>query len=531
MSNKYKGIFTVNAMTKYNIIPKPNYYTCGNSEYAVSSGTAVLCPEEFVGVGKYLTEYLKTKPVENEGEIKFKKTPELEHDAYELHVTNDGIIIKAGTYSGAFYGAVTLKMILMQAEKRDGKAYVKTLIIKDKPENEYRGLMLDVSRHYFTVDEIKDLLENMAFLKLNKFHWHLSDDQGYRIESKIYPELNTIGSKRTSKHLKGYGLEHDNVEEARYYTQEEIKDIVSFAGSLGIEVIPEIDIPGHTTAILAAVPELSCKSEPAEVLTINGVSDGILCTGNEKTFEFLDALLGEVTTLFPSKKFHIGGDEASKGYKVWDDCEKCRALKAKLGLKDGKELQIWFMNRVAEILKKYGKTAVAWDDCMGDALDKSIECQLWRPNAIAKVRKIATERNIIISPTSYFYFDIKYSILPLKKVYNFNRVKVGFTKSEQRSTGLECELWTEWIDSKESLEFSVFPRTLAFSEVAWTNIENRRYKDFLKRLEWFKVYMKKKNINYSRVYKRHIDFDTKCTYHLGADGKEYAKSEQLKNAE
>ena len=177
------------AMTKYNIIPKPNHYICGNSEYVVSSGTAVLCPEEFVGVGKYLTEYLKTKPVENEGEIKIKKTPELSHDEYELHITNEGIIIKASTYSGAFYGAVTLKMILMQAEKRDGKAIVKTLIIKDKPESEYRGLMLDVSRHYFTVDEIKDLIENMAFLKLNKFHWHLPMTKASELKASFIPSL------------------------------------------------------------------------------------------------------------------------------------------------------------------------------------------------------------------------------------------------------------------------------------------------------------------------------------------------------
>ena len=189
------------------------------------------------------------------------------------------------------------------------------------------------------------------------------------------------------------------------------------------------------------------------------------------------------------------------------------------------------MNRVAEILKKYGKTAVAWDDCMGDALDKSIECQLWRPNAIGKVRKLATERNIIISPTTYFYFDNKYSFVSLRKVYKFNKVKVGFTRPEQKSTGIECELWTEWIDSKEALDFAVFPRTVAFAEVAWTNLENRRYKDFLKRLEWFKVYMKKRNINYSRVYNNLINLDPKCAYHLGSDGKEYAKSEKLKNAE
>ena len=266
-------------------------------------------------------------------------------------------------------------------------------------------------------------------------------------------------------------------------------------------------------------------------MTSNGVSYGILCAGNEKTFEFLDKLFGEITPLFPSKKFHIGGDEAFNGYKVWDECEKCKALKEKLGLKESKDLQIWFMNRAAEILKKYGKTAVAWDDCMGDALDKSIECQLWRPNAIGKVRKLATERNIIISPTTYFYFDNKYSFVSLRKVYKFNKVKVGFTRPEQKSTGIECELWTEWIDSKEALDFAVFPRTIAFAEVAWTKLENRRYKDFLKRLEWFKVYMKKKNINYSRVYNNQINLNPKCAYHLGSDGKEYAKSEKLKNAE
>ncbi len=515
----------------YNIIPKPNYYNKGNSTYTVSSSTAVLCNEAFLPVGNYLTQYLRTKAVEGEGTIKIQKIEGLSNEEYELHITTDGIIIKASDFGGAFYGAVTLKTILMQADKSNGKAKVNTLIIKDKPDNEYRGLMLDVSRHFFSVDEIKDLLENMSMLKLNKFHWHLSDDQGFRIESKIYPQLNSIGSKRTSRHLKGFGLDNDNVEDFSFYTQEEIKDIVKFAFERNIEIIPEIDLPGHTTAIIASLPELSCNSKQANVLTVNGVSDGILCAGNEKTFEFLENLFSEICPLFPSDKFHIGGDEAFRGYKIWEQCDKCKELAKQLNIENSKDLQVWFMNKVAEILKKHGKTAVAWDDCMSDSLDKSIECQFWRPNAMAKVRKVSKERNVIISPCNYFYFDIKYSKIPLKKVYNFNKVKVGFTSSQQKNSGYECELWTEWIDSKEALEFSAFPRTVAFAEVAWTKLENRNYKDFYKRLNWFKVFMKKRNINYSRLEKRHFDFNKAVSYHLGADGKEYAISEKRKSKE
>lgn len=516
-------------LLKYNIIPKPNSYVAKEGTYCVSSKTEVLCSEEFVSCGNYLTSYLKTKPEPNEGTIKIKKVPEMESEAYKLTVSQDGIVISASTFGGAFYGAVTLKMVLMQAEKHDGKAVINNLIINDKPEYPFRGLMLDSSRHYFDVQTIKDLLENMAFLKLNKFHWHLSDDQGYRIESKVYPLLNEIGSKRKCSHLEGCGLKNDtNGEYFHYYTQEEIKDIVTFAKSLNIDVIPEIDIPGHTMALLAAYPELGCEGKEFEVKITNGVMTSILCAGDENVFDFLDKLLEEICSLFPYSEFHIGGDEAFEGHKIWAKCEKCIKTKTEKNLKTEKDLQIYFMQRVVDILKKYGKTTIAWDDCIGDSLDTSVACQYWQTKSMRTVRRQAVKRDIIVSPTPYFYFDVTYAALPLKKAYKYNNAKVGLNNPSYRIKGVECELWTEWIDDRDSLEFSVYPRTVAFAEVAWTQLKNRNYKDFYTRLDWFKTYMNKKNINYSRVEKRRLDVKQKCYYHLGSDGKEYKKSMELK---
>lgn len=516
---------------KYNIIPKPNHYVTGDSTYSVSSKTKVLCSEAFVKASKVICDYLRTKPEDNEGVIKITKVEGMPKEAYTLKIANDGVYISASDYAGAFYGAITLKTILMQAKKENGKAILETLIIEDKPDVSYRGLMLDSARHYFEVDIVKDLLENMAMLKLNKLHWHLSEDQGYRIESKIYPQLNEIGSKRASRHLKGYGFDSDNIEYGPYYTHEEIKDIVDFAAQRNIEIIPEIDLPGHTMDFIASMPELSCKGEKVEVMIENGVSDAILCAGNEEVFTFIDNLFSEVCPLFPSEYFHIGGDEAFKGHKIWDECEKCKAKKAELGIDSSRDLQVWFMNRVTDILKKYGKTPIAWDECAYDNLDSSVATQLWRLSSIKGVRKQAKKRDVIVSPTTYLYFDYKFSFMPLKKTYSFNLAKVGLAGDNHRVRGLEGEVWTEFIDGRDALEFTVYPRLHALSEISWTKLENRRYKDFHKRLDWYKTYMRKKNINYSRVEKRLFVINRNSVYHCGADGKEFALSEKLKEKE
>ncbi len=518
-------------MLKYNIIPKPNHYRTLEGTYTVSSGTQVLCAEEFITAGNYLTTYLKTRPAENEGAIKFKKVGGMEPEAYSLKVSPEGIFVEASDARGAFYGAVTLKTILMQATKKEGKAVVNGLFIQDAPQYGYRGVQMDESRHFFGVDIVKRVLDNMAMLKLNTFHWHLSDDQGYRIESKVFPLLNTVASTRKYAGLQGNGLKHRGGEYTHYYKQDEIREIVAYAKKLHINVIPEIDIPGHTMAILAAYPELSCSGEPVEVVCENGIFDGILCAGSEEVYTFLDKFFAELCPLFDSRYFHIGGDEAVKGHRLWEKCPKCSAVMQQQGLKNAKELQGYFMSRVNEILKKYGKTCIAWNDCINDSFDSSIICQYWISHNLAAVRKQAYQRDLILSPDRYFYFDVKYAHIPLKKVYKFNEVKAGFGKPGQRIRGLECEHWAEWLDTESALQFSMFPRLFAFSEVAWTQLENRRYRDFYKRLDWYKTYLNKTGVNYSRVEKGMLSTKQAIIYHLGADGKEYKKSEQLKAKE
>lgn len=518
-------------MLKYNIIPKPNNYTSKDGTYVISSNTEVLCSPEFVSAGRYLTDYLKTKPVKGEGAIKFQKVAGMENEAYSISVSADGIMIKASSSSGAFYGAVTLKTIIMQAEKTDGRAVINGLYISDKPAFKYRGFMLDECRHFFGTEAVKKLLDNMAMLKLNKFHWHLSDDQGFRIESKLFPKLNEIGSKREYAGLEGLGLKHRGGEYFYYYKQDEIKNIVAYAAKLNIEVIPEIDLPGHASALLAAYPEFACKPREFKPTCENGIFDAAICPGNEDAYDFIDKLFSEICPLFTSTHFHIGGDEASKGHKIWDDCPKCRAAKEKNGLKNSKELQGYYMTRIGEILKKYGKTPIAWNDCINDSFSPDITCQYWLPSNSGEVKRQSYKRDIILSPTAYFYFDCKYSVISLKKVYKYNTVKSGFGKSGQRVIGIEAEMWTEWVDSERALEFSVYPRILALSEVAWTNLENRRYKDFLRRLEWYKTYLRKKGVNYSRVIGKSGISVSKTIYHMGEDGKEFKLSEKRREAE
>lgn len=518
----------VMTLLKYNIIPKPAQYQTYDGSYCVSSATQVLSVPEFVSAANYLTAFLKTNPDPKEGAIHIKKVGGMQPESYTLKVSPQDIMITASDEAGAFYGVVTLKMILMQAEKRSGKAIVRALYIEDRPHYDYRGLQLDESRHFFGTEIVKQVLDNMAMLKLNTFHWHLTDDQGFRIESKEFPLLNEIGARRKYAGLKGCTLEHRGGEYYHYYTQEEIKDIVAYASKLHIEVIPEIDVPGHTLSILAAYPELSCNETPVEVFCQNGITKEILCAGKPEVYAFLDKLLGEMCALFPGRYFHIGGDEAADGHKNWAKCPKCQKVMQEEGLSNEKELQGYFMSRVNDILKKYGKTTMAWNDCINDSFDESIVCQYWIAHNLKAVREQAYKRDLIMSPVSHFYFDIKHAKISLKKVYSFNENKAGFGKPGQRIRGVECEHWSEWIDSKEALEFSMYPRVAAFAEVAWTELPNRDYKDFLQRLEWYKSFLKNQDIHYSRVTGRMWSARQRQHFSLGADGNEFKRSEELR---
>lgn len=515
-------------MLKYNIIPKPTQYQTYDGSYSVSSATQVLAVPEFVSAANFLTAFLKTNPDPKEGAIHIKKVAGMQPESYTLKVSPQDIMITASDEAGAFYGVVTLKMILMQAEKREDKAIVHALYIEDKPLYNYRGLQMDESRHFFGTEIVKQVLDNMAMLKLNTFHWHLTDDQGFRIESKVFPLLNEIGARRKYAGLKGCTLKNRGGEYFHYYTQEEIKEIVAYAQKLHIEVIPEIDVPGHTLSVLAGYPELSCNGNSVEVFCENGITKDILCAGKPEVYDFLDKLLAELCPLFPGRYFHIGGDEAADGHKIWDKCPKCQKVMQEQGLSNAKELQGYFMSRVNEMLKKYGKTTMAWNDCINDSFDESIVCQYWSGHNLKAVREQAYKRDLILSPVQYFYFDIKHAKISLKKVYSFNEKKAGFGKPGQRIRGVECEHWSEWLDSKEALEFSMYPRVAAFAEVAWTELSNRNYKDFLQRLEWYKNFLKKQDIHYSRVTKKMWSARQAQHFSLGVDGNEFKRSEELR---
>ncbi len=525
------------SVPKYSIIPKPQKYDVIDGSYVVTSETEILCIPEFMKAGKYLSNFLKTKKEAHNGSIKFNKDNSIKPEGYKLKITSDGIVVSASDENGAFYGAVTLKLMIMQSKKSSGVSVLNGAYIYDYPKFPYRGGMMDESRHFFGLDAVKRVLDEMAMLKLNKFHWHLSDDQGYRIESEVFPLLNEISSKRQYEYLGGCNnlafpeLKKGGNEYYHYYKKSEIREIVEYAKNLCIDVIPEIDIPGHTVSILAAYPELSCLKGNYEVFCENGITKDVLCAGQEETYDFVEKLLTEVCELFPYKYFHMGGDEASKGHKIWEkECPVCQKKMEELGLKKGSELQVYFNNRVNEILKKLGKTTIEWNDGIGDNTDSDIIGQYWIYRSPAWTKKENDKRKYVVSPCPTLYFDMSHATAPLKKVYNYNVVKSGFINTKN-VLGVEFESWAEWIIDESAWQFSVYPRIFAYAEVAWTEDEKKNYKDFYKRLDFFKAYMRSKGINYSRIEKKKLCLRNRSIYHLGNMGVEYKRNEKIKESE
>lgn len=519
---------------KYSIIPKPQKYDVIEGAYTVTSDTAVLCNPEFIKAGKYLSDFLKTKKDATNGAIKFNKDEKIKPEGYKLKINSEGITVTASDENGAFYGAVTLKIMIMQAKTAGGVAVLNGASIYDYPKFSYRGGMMDESRHFFGMEAVKRALDNMALLKLNKFHWHLSDDQGYRIESEAFPLLNEIGSKRQYELLGGCNnlafpeLQKGGDEYFHYYKKSEIREIVEYAKNLCIDIIPEIDLPGHTVAILAAYPEYSCLKGDYEVFCENGITKDVLCAGQEETYDFVEKLLTEVCELFPYKYFHMGGDEASKGHKIWENqCPVCQAKMKELGFEKGKDLQVYFNNRVNEMLKKHGKSSIEWNDGIGENTDTDIIGQYWIYRTPVWAKRENDKRKFIISPCPTMYFDFSYSHVPLKKVYNYNVAKSGFV-NEKNVLGVEFESWAEWIDTENAWQFAVYPRIFALAEIAWTEDKFKNYKDFYKRLNFFKAYMCSKGINYSRLEKKKLGVKNRSAYHLGERGNEYKYNEKLK---
>jgi len=435
------------------------------------------------------------------------------NEGYVLKITPEIIDIKAKSAVGMFYAVQTIRQLL-PVEVENGKI-IKGLVlsvpaceIKDEPGFVYRGMHLDVGRHLFPVAYIKRYIDMMALHKMNTFHWHLTEDQGWRIEIKKYPRLTKIGGFRKET-LVGSGNEKPQVFDGKpyggFYTQEEVKDIVAYAKSKFITIIPEIEMPGHSSAALAAYPEFSCTGGPIEVATKWGVFPDVYCAGKDATFNFLEDILSEVIDLFPGKYIHIGGDECPKDR--WEKCQDCQNRIKKEGLKDEKELQSYFISRIEKFLISKNRKLIGWDEILEGGLAPEATVMSWR-GIEGGIEAAKQKHDVVMSPYNDVYLYIYQcepkgqplaasGYLPLEKVYSFNPLPDKLNKEEQKYIlGLEGCLWSEFVNSPELLEYMVYPRMFAIAETGWTPASGKDFKGFLSRLEIVKKRYDAIGINY-----------------------------------
>ena len=436
----------------------------GNSEDVVEAW--------FMGVGLEVTRDFPTNAnlvfemKENEGQ---------ENESYDLKIVDDVIHVSANSEVGLFRGFTTLRLMMPNACEYGGCEngfFLPEIIIQDSPDFEHRGLLLDCCRHFMDVAFIKKTIDNLALHKMNVLHWHLTEDQGWRIEIDAFPKLTEVGAWRT---------ELDGTKHGGFYSKEEIREIITYASARHVEVIPEIELPGHSQAALAAYPYLGCTGEQLEVANRWGVFKDIYCAGNDSTILFLKQVLTEVCELFPSSRIHIGGDEAPKVR--WHSCDKCQNRIAEQGLNDEHELQTWFIEEIGLFLESKGKTIIGWDEILEGGLPDGAVVQSWRGMSGAS-QAIELGSDVIVSPTSHCYLDYPLSSTDLKKVYSFNPRPE--TVGDGRVLGGECNMWTEHTP-QHLVESMVFPRAIGLSEVLWSGPEftgaSDAYSDFIKRLE------------------------------------------------
>ncbi len=419
-------------------------------------------------------------------------TDTLGAEGYTLSVQPTRVVLAASQLAGVYWGTQTIKQLL--PTQRGAAASLPAVEIADKPRYSWRGMHLDVCRHFFPVDFVKQYIDYLALHKLNTFHWHLTDDQGWRIEIKKYPKLTSVGGWREGTLIGHYGEtvpRYDNQRYGGFYTQEQIKEVVAYAKARYITVVPEIEMPGHALAALTAYPELACTSGPFQVAQTWGVFDDIFCAGNEQTFQFLQDVLAEVVPLFPSKIIHIGGDEAPKTR--WHTCPKCQARMQAEHLKDEHELQSYFVQRMEKLLNTKGKTIIGWDEILEGGLAPGAAVMSWRgmEGGVAAARQ---QHQVVMTPGEYAYFDHYQGdpaleplafggYLPLEKVYAFDPTPKELTAAERPYIlGAQANLWTEYIPTTQQVEYMVLPRMAALAEVLWTPPSRKDWSDFQQRM-------------------------------------------------
>jgi hexosaminidase len=409
--------------------------------------------------------------------FEIKEHEEVGDESYDLIIKNDVIHLKANTEVGLFRGFTTLRQLMPKECEYGGCEngfFLPELIIQDSPEFEHRGLLLDCCRHFMDVEFVKKMIDNLALHKMNVLHWHLTEDQGWRIEIDAYPLLTEIGAWRT---------ELDGSRHGGYYSKDEIREIIQYAENRHVEIIPEIELPGHSQAALAAYPWLGCTGDQLEVANKWGVFKDIYCAGNDSTIAFLETVLSEVCDLFPSDRIHIGGDEAPKVR--WHSCEKCQNRIQENDLKDEYELQTWFIERIGSFLEGKGKRIIGWDEILEGGLPEGAMVQSWRGMEGA-IEAVSIGTDVIVSPTSHCYLDYPLSSTNLEEVYSFQPRPESTLGGPGRILGGECNMWTERAP-QDLVESKVFPRAIGLAEVLWSGTEftgaTGAYLNFIKRLE------------------------------------------------
>ena len=483
------------------VIPEPVSIEQKCGAFAMNEGVEVVCEdstllrsaEVFSSDMSKVLGYGLEVTMGTKGDVTLSLDEELAAEEYVLDVRRGGIKIKGGSSAGVFYGLQTVKQLL-----KDGK--VPAVKIEDKPHFSHRGALLDVARHFYTVDEVKTFIDILALHKMNVFHWHLTDDQGWRIEIKSHPGLTEKGSVRKEtiigRHYDPEPHQYDGKPHGGFYTQEQIREVVAYAADRNITVVPEIDLPGHMQAAVATYPHLGCTGGPYEMRCTWGISEDVLCAGNEQTYEFLEDVLDEVCELFPSEMIHIGGDECPKT--AWKTCKKCQAKIKELGLTSkGKNaeryLQNYVMGRVEDYLNSKGRRIIGWDEILEGSASKTATIMEWRghEHAVTAVRR---GNNVIVTTRHYCYLDycqtstpeaeplcIAHRYLSLEQVYRLDPYDRMFLHEKERVLGIQGNLWTEFISDFNQIQHMLLPRLAALSETAWACDRKDTYDEFAAR--------------------------------------------------
>ena len=505
------------------VIPLPQKYSEQRGSFKFNEETALMLTAgsaELQSVFDWWKDFMEENYGINLKSVEGKRTaniiqctlePTIKDDAgYQLKVSRSVIRIVAKKPIGVFYAFQTLRQLLpAQCTEGNQSISIPCVKIEDHPAFSYRGLMLDVSRHFISKEELKRYIDLMAFHKLNVLHWHLTDDQGWRLEIKKYPKLTKVGSVRPKTiigHMWNKPTDWDTEAYGGYYTQEDIREIVSYAQKRYVEIIPEIEMPGHCVAALAAYPEYSCSGGPFEVEGRWGVFNDIYCT-KESTFQFLQDVLDEVVDLFPSKYIHLGGDESPRVR--WENCVNCQRRMKEEGLKTEAELQTYFMNRIESYLSTKGKCIIGWDEILEGGIPQRATVMSWRgeKGGIQAARK---GYHVIMSPNSCMYLN-KHQLNPktekigirqclyLKHVYSYHPVpSVLNAKEASYILGVQANLWTEYLVNRTQIDYCLFPRLGAVAEIGWTEQSKKDYDDFCARLKHVKMHYNRLNVEYCR---------------------------------